>query len=129
VPPPIDLGSSTFGRTATRVGTPGYMAPEVDAGELYGPEVDAYALGVLLHAILTGHMPLPNLTLDAPSLVGEEWAPISAYARDAVAGLLHPLPAHRTSVDQLLAHPWMRQVQDDEDARLRRRARRVRSRA
>lgn len=39
------------------VGTPGYMAPEVLAGNDATAAVDAYALGVLLYQCLTGRLP------------------------------------------------------------------------
>jgi len=43
-----------FGRT----GTVDYMAPELFRSEGYsGPEVDVFALGVLMHALLDGSFP------------------------------------------------------------------------
>lgn len=41
------------------VGTPAYMSPEQVAGEpeLIGPQVDIYALGVIMYELLTGVMP------------------------------------------------------------------------
>lgn len=40
------------------VGTPGYMAPERRKGLLSGPPSDVYALGVTLHVLLSGSMPV-----------------------------------------------------------------------
>ncbi|MEV4510676.1 serine/threonine-protein kinase [Dactylosporangium sp. NPDC049525] len=39
------------------VGTPGYLAPERLAGEIGGPAVDVYALGIVLFQSLTGRRP------------------------------------------------------------------------
>ena len=36
------------------IGTPTYMAPEQTMGSIAGPEADLYALGVILHEMLTG---------------------------------------------------------------------------
>ncbi len=43
------------------MGTPGYMAPEVLKGQPATPASDLYALGVLLHKMLTGQRPLTNV--------------------------------------------------------------------
>jgi serine/threonine protein kinase len=39
------------------VGTPGYLPPEAYSGEGRTPAADAYALGVLLHRMITGRLP------------------------------------------------------------------------
>ena len=49
---------------ATRVGTEGYVAPEVwDESTLrpYSPQSDLYSIGALLHLVLTGRSPQPFL--------------------------------------------------------------------
>ena len=61
-----DYGLSTldqFGdvRQTEGVGTVHYMAPEVGRGE-YGPSVDIYAIGIILHELLTGRVPLDGET-------------------------------------------------------------------
>ena len=40
-----------------RKGTVAYMAPEVFRGEAYGPEVDCWALGVIMFILLAGYHP------------------------------------------------------------------------
>lgn len=43
------------------LGTPLYMAPEVLAGEPYGPQSDLFALGLILYQLLTNSYPWPEL--------------------------------------------------------------------
>ena len=47
------MGSGVRGTT----GTPQYRAPEQVAGGVLGPAVDYYAMGILLHEMLTGRLP------------------------------------------------------------------------
>ncbi|HMO14534.1 MAG TPA: serine/threonine-protein kinase [Pirellulaceae bacterium] len=57
-----DYGLSKFISSSQRdnqtesVGTFHYMAPEIGKG-IYGKEVDIYAMGIILHELLTGHVP------------------------------------------------------------------------
>ncbi len=57
-----DYGLSKFISTSQRdnqtesVGTFHYMAPEIGKG-IYGKEVDIYAMGIILHEMLTGRVP------------------------------------------------------------------------
>lgn len=47
----------TRGRDTTLLGTPGYAAPEQYGFRASGPAADIYAIGVLMHEMLTGKMP------------------------------------------------------------------------
>ncbi len=47
------------------VGAHRYMAPEQHRGEVTGPWVDVYAIGVMLHAALAGELPEPGTRLSA----------------------------------------------------------------
>jgi hypothetical protein len=49
--------------TATGIGTPVYVAPEVLDGTPHSPASDLYALGVTLHTLLTGERPFHGASL------------------------------------------------------------------
>jgi len=74
-------GGEDLTRTGAVFGTPHYMAPEQVQGAPCGPSVDVWALGVLLHEILTDRRPFEGATAlalydrivreDAPALPGD----------------------------------------------------------
>jgi hypothetical protein len=51
----FDPDLSKLTRTGESLGSPGYMAPEQATSGLAGPSSDLYALGCVLHEVLTGH--------------------------------------------------------------------------
>ena len=67
--------------TATRIGTPGYMAPEQVAGHarVSGAATDVYALGAILYEMLTGRPPFRAETASETErqVIAEEPAPPS----------------------------------------------------
>ena len=70
-PKVVDFGLARVSDAATSlvesgatVGTEGYMAPEqVGTAKGVGPPADVFALGVILHELLTGHLPFKGATL------------------------------------------------------------------
>ncbi|MBI4861224.1 MAG: PQQ-binding-like beta-propeller repeat protein, partial [Candidatus Riflebacteria bacterium] len=57
----LAYSTASLGATASEarvLGTPGYMAPEQRRGEVAGPPADVWAIGVILHEMLTGQSPL-----------------------------------------------------------------------
>jgi len=57
-----DMGSaihldSPTATTNFMIGTPGYIAPEMLRGEAYGLAYDVWAIGALMHALLTMELP------------------------------------------------------------------------
>lgn len=50
----------------TSCGSPTYAAPELVQGKHYlGTEVDVWAMGVLLYALLTGTLPFDDFNIDS----------------------------------------------------------------
>ncbi|KAE8264807.1 hypothetical protein A4X09_0g6853 [Tilletia walkeri] len=85
------------GATArSQCGTPGFMAPEVEAGKAYSGMADVYSLGATLFALLKGDAP-PTPVVD----------PITPDARlqAAILKMLDPVPANRPTRATFLALP------------------------
>ncbi|KAH8052581.1 serine/threonine kinase [Aureococcus anophagefferens] len=106
---------SSAGRTF--VGTPCYLAPEIEAihrgGEgaprHYGVEVDAWSLGAVLHVSLVARFPEFDRSSGRPlvKVDGPAFARVSAGARDLVGRLMDPDPATRLATGDARAHAWL----------------------
>jgi|TARA_B110000503_G_scaffold136037_1_gene217685 serine/threonine protein kinase len=100
-------------------GTLAYVAPEALVAGQYGQGVDVWALGVAMHALLTGAWPFDDededelmdsiiaceLDFDGPDAC-ETFSWISPDAKDLLTGLLNPNPKHRLTAAQALEHGW-----------------------
>ncbi|XP_037704668.1 PAS domain-containing serine/threonine-protein kinase isoform X2 [Choloepus didactylus] len=112
----IDFGSAAYLESGklfyTFCGTIEYCAPEVLMGNPYqGPELEMWSLGVTLYTLIFKENPFCELeeTMEAvinpPHLVSEELMSL-------VSGLLHPVPEQRTTLEKLVADPWVTQPVD-----------------
>jgi serine/threonine protein kinase len=74
-----DANEARLTRAGQVIGTLGYMAPEQICDDLkeLGPACDIYALGVILHELLTGRLPFSGSGL---ALVGQILSPTSTLA-------------------------------------------------
>ncbi|CAG9313587.1 PRKAA2_2 [Blepharisma stoltei] len=105
----------------TSCGSPNYAAPEVISGTRYcGPEVDIWSAGVVLFALLAGHLPFDDSSI--PSLFAKIKASsfsmpyhFSDPVKDLIARMLKPDPIARMTINQIKKHPW---VQMNYDSRL-----------
>ena len=93
---PHEAANTLFG-SGVIAGTPGYLAPELLRGERPTKATDLFALGVVLHQVLTGERPVASeggLSLaPSPSL---RTTRTSAGWVQAVEGFLSPDPENRT---------------------------------
>ncbi|MBD0709962.1 MULTISPECIES: serine/threonine-protein kinase [unclassified Streptomyces] len=58
----LDADTTRLTHTGSPIGSPAYMAPEQAMGGTVGPSTDLYALGVLLHELLSGTVPFAGST-------------------------------------------------------------------
>ncbi|KAI8825662.1 kinase-like domain-containing protein [Fimicolochytrium jonesii] len=103
--------------TKTPCGTVGYTAPEILKDQRYSKGVDMWALGCVLYTILSGFPPFFD---DDPRGLTEKvangqfaflspwWDDISPESKDLICHLLQVNPNKRYTINQFLAHPWMR---------------------
>ncbi|PSS06122.1 Mitogen-activated protein kinase kinase [Actinidia chinensis var. chinensis] len=120
-----DLGSAKWvkDRVATSAfsGTPAFMAPEVARGEEQGFPADVWALGCTIIEMATGSHPWPeeNDPVSALYRIGfsgdvpatPDW--FSGDARDFLAKCLKKDPRERWTVNQLLEHPFLRDLESN----------------
>jgi tetratricopeptide (TPR) repeat protein len=76
-------------------GTPGYIAPEVMAGEAATPASDLYSLGVVLHEVITGHKPAAASAQDTLSFEELEKQKFPVWCLRFIAGCLDANPQVR----------------------------------
>lgn len=102
-------------RLKTACGSPCYAAPEMIAGKKYnGLQVDIWSAGVVLFALLCGHLPFedPNTgNLYKKILNGDYTLPgfLSIEAKQMVRGILNTDPQKRFTIEDIRGHAWYKQ--------------------
>ncbi|KAJ8377386.1 hypothetical protein AAFF_G00260460 [Aldrovandia affinis] len=96
----------------TFCGSPLYASPEIVNGRPYhGPEVDSWALGVLLYTLVYGTMPFDggdHKTLIRQISNGEYREPTqSSDARGLIRWMLMVNPERRATVEDIASHWWV----------------------
>ncbi|GAB1596369.1 protein kinase domain-containing protein [Lysobacter claricitrinus] len=98
------IATSTRSATSSIVGTPDYLSPEQARGDPIGPRSDLYALGLILHEMLTGERAFASATsaealaqrlVRTPPLVTATRPEVPTWIARLVERLLRPQPAHR----------------------------------
>eukprot|EP01111_Echinosteliopsis_oligospora_P014049 TRINITY_DN5207_c0_g1_i1.p1 TRINITY_DN5207_c0_g1~~TRINITY_DN5207_c0_g1_i1.p1 ORF type:complete len:727 (-),score=182.92 TRINITY_DN5207_c0_g1_i1:43-1914(-) len=94
-------------------GSPLYAAPEILMAERYiGPPVDIWSMGVILYALLCGHLPWNGdnqAEISFNSVRGRYDEPpnLSREARSFIRRMLTPDPKRRITIDEMRHHPWV----------------------
>ncbi|CAB9504884.1 MAP kinase-activated protein kinase 2 (Fragment) [Seminavis robusta] len=106
-----------------KVGTPGYMAPEV-AKERYGPACDIWSVGVIAYLCLSATTSFDMFIRDVKQLVktgkfvftDPSWQTVAGPAKDFVASLLTWDQKARPTADEALVHDWLQYSYETEEA-------------
>ena len=106
----------------TPCGTVGYTAPEIVKDERYSKSVDMWALGCVLYTLLCGFPPFYDESIQVLTekvargqytFLSPWWDDISKSAQDLVSHLLTVDPDKRYDIRQFLAHPWIRETEEE----------------
>lgn len=101
----------------TPCGTVGYTAPEIVKDERYSKSVDMWALGCVLYTLLCGFPPFYDESIEVLTekvakgqytFLSPWWDDISKSAQDLISHLLTVDPEKRYTIQEFLAHPWVR---------------------
>ncbi|KAF3935366.1 hypothetical protein ABW19_dt0210611 [Dactylella cylindrospora] len=108
--------------TMTPCGTVGYTAPEIVKDERYSKSVDMWALGCVLYTLLCGFPPFYDESISVLTekvargqytFLSPWWDDISKSAQDLVSHLLTVDPDKRYTIEQFMAHPWIKNSNEE----------------
>ncbi|KAF9329236.1 Serine/threonine-protein kinase brsk1 [Podila minutissima] len=118
-----DFGMASLQKTGrlleTSCGSPHYASPEVVTGMKYdGSSSDIWSCGIILYALLTGHLPFDDENIRqllSKVKAGKFYMPtdISLGARDLISRMLTVNPKRRITMHGVMMHPWFRMVNPD----------------
>jgi serine/threonine protein kinase len=99
----------------TFVGTPCYLAPEVEytskgLGGTYGVAADCWSLGAVLYVMLVARFPEFEQDFTGKIVVKLSpalWDGVSSNAKDLIRSLMNTNPAARLTTAKALQHPWL----------------------
>jgi len=115
----VDFGG--FNSLQTACGTPGYVAPEIITCDTYDKRVDIWSLGVVAYIMLCGYPPfrsddrknLYRMIRNAQYVFDSPWwDTVSDEAKDFVSKMLVANPSERSSIEDLLEHPFIHSTED-----------------
>jgi len=100
----------------TQCGSPGYIAPEILHGVLYGTKADIWSLGVITYIILGGYPPFSDddqrelfkkIKRGQYQCQSMFWTKVSKKGKQYIRSLLNTNPDKRLTAKEALAHPWI----------------------
>jgi serine/threonine protein kinase len=113
----VDFGLSAIIRPgilfSAQCGSPAYWSPEMIRGQTYrGPEVDIWALGVTLYAMVTGNIPWEGKTDEEKvgnALRGNFTLPadISDDCKKLIGRMLTVNASSRATISEILSSSWL----------------------
>ncbi|CAB1102722.1 unnamed protein product [Ectocarpus sp. CCAP 1310/34] len=101
---------------SAQCGTPGYVAPEVLKGEVYGKPVDIWSIGVITYILLGGYPPFHDdnqaklyqkIKKGKVLFHPQYWSTVSDEAKDLIKKMLTLDKDKRITAEQALEHPWV----------------------
>ncbi|KAK9245514.1 kinase-like domain-containing protein [Lipomyces tetrasporus] len=98
----------------TSCGSPHYASPEIVAGKTYhGAPSDVWSCGVILFALLTGHLPfdddnIRNLLMKVQAGRFQMPSDLSIQAKDLIWRILKTDPDERITAAEILDHPLLK---------------------
>lgn len=119
------MGDSMY----TVCGTRAYSAPEINfgndpsrKGKPYTAKVDVWSMGVILYVILGAYHPFDpygsydndeiwkRITRGQWDFKDRVWETVSPKAKDLLSGMICVDPDRRLSMEQVLHHPWLKEL-------------------
>jgi len=109
-----------------RCGSEEYTSPEIVTRKAYDPRLtDIWALGIILYAIVVGHLPFYHKNGERMQSMYHRIAmvnykfpsgvDIDKDAKNLIGSILKYTPQSRASLDQILAHPWLQNINTNTD--------------
>lgn len=94
----------------TKLGTSGYVAPEMFKSQNFGKAIDLWALGIMLFRCLVGYTPFQppsSCTTEPLCFHKPDWEGFSEHCQDFLCQLLRKNPSERLTANAALTHPWI----------------------
>lgn len=109
----IDFGVSCdiLSTKGLKIGSPGYMAPEILKNKDYGTKIDVFSAGVILFTLLHGYPPFTGNSVRSlleknKKCIFTVNKKLSNSAQDVIRIMMQPSPDLRPTAKEVLEHSW-----------------------